>query len=278
MGILGAPFGLALMLAPMLLLTLASVGHLPASVNRWLYSLIPLFWLGLLAVAASVLARWAKRGRERGPDAAGRKLLWIGAGTTAVLFLLPLAAMLLAPGRMRPPAAADGPATDSGQFEGVITNGFHFDFTLPAGQVVVFEMVTQRGRDLLPLAKLSAHALAPADREAMGTLRLERELAWDMPGLQPRWRFEPRYGGGVRSVHELELSSTLATAMGLSSLGLVLEPEREVIQWLHQGNERQTPLGLRIRTEAHGRTDEEVNRGAVFQLGTNWQTTVASPR
>ncbi|MCU0781993.1 MAG: hypothetical protein MUF04_12955, partial [Akkermansiaceae bacterium] len=398
MGVLGAPFGMAVTMANGLLLGLGAAGYLPAALGRWLYPITPLFLGGLLAIAVIGLKRWVEPTTAARAGVSRRAFL-VGAGAAAVLLLVPLAGMAIGPGFSRPVAstgatggglagtveagtfqagteagqarlsfeytmsgsadvsveaegtAADGkpltvedlrlgrardaarpshrrrsqwelpptcgadaargladelntkwsgrtltlagttqvifnsPLPGSGSIQRVarakssgprpMTGGFHLDFTIPPGQAAVFEVVTKRNGEVVPLPKLSAHALAPTDREMKGTLRLERDPANDLPGLRRPWQLELRCSEGVSSIAGVDIPSGIAAAIGASSFGRILPPDTTTIEWLHKGSDRQPAVGLRWQTMAHGRNDPEVNQGALFQLGTNW--TAARP-
>jgi hypothetical protein len=279
MGVLGVPFGLAVTLSPGLILALGGAGYLPAALGGRLYEVAPLWLLGLLVAVVVRLNRWTTQSVSPRADGVKGGSLAMGVGTWTLVLVLLASAVMLALKRPQTGRLAARNAVEStpGPTAGPrpLTGGFHFDFTLPAGQVAVFEVVTRRRGEILPLPKLAAHALAPAGQDFAGALRFERDPANDIPGLRRPWQIELRCSNGVSSIAGVDFPSNMAAAIGASSLGQVLRPDSEVIEWFHPGSERQPAVGLRVRTQAHGRSADEINRGVAFHLGTNW-TVVAS--
>ncbi len=142
---------------------------------------------------------------------------------------------------------------------GTITNGIGAQFTVPAGQVAIFEVVTRRDNATVALPKLAGYAMAGADHPVTGTFRWSREPQDHVAGVprQP-WRIEVRVaGGGMASAGGLNLPEALEAAVGAQSYGLALEPDRELIQWGTADTNRLPRnglIGLRVRTLPHGFT------------------------
>jgi len=86
MGVLGAPFSLALLLVPSVLLSLAAAGKLPVPLGGRLFQLAPL-WLGaFLVVGVLLLKRWVTR--PASTEAAARKTRAVILGAIALLLLV----------------------------------------------------------------------------------------------------------------------------------------------------------------------------------------------
>ena len=140
---------------------------------------------------------------------------------------------------------------------GTIADGVGAEFTVPAGQVAVFEIVTRKDGATVPLPSLAAYVIAPAEQSVKGTYRWSREpVSFSSGTRRQAWRIEVLTpGGGRASSGGLDLPEALDLAVGSMSLGLGLEPDTETIHW-QKSDDTQLPadglIGLRVHTQAHG--------------------------
>ena len=139
-----------------------------------------------------------------------------------------------------------------------ITNGIGVEFTVPAGQVVTFEIVTRRDNETVPVLSHCAYQMAPEDKPVTGQFRWTRifEEASDSHRSR-RWRIETLAaggGGGHSDASLLPVELNEAVGKRLLSLGL-LEPNEESIHW-GTADVHNLPanglIGLRVTVKAHG--------------------------
>ena len=163
---------------------------------------------------------------------------------------------------------------------GTITDGFGAEFTIPAGQVATFEVVTRKGGATVPIPNLAAYVLAPADQPSKGTFRWSREpLDFSTGTRRQPWRIEVQTPGGKLSGGGLDLPEALDGAVGAMSLGLGLEPDHEDIHWAgaQKGNLPDDGLvGLRVRTVAHAIKAGMPGGSGASGTGTDWERAVSS--
>jgi len=163
---------------------------------------------------------------------------------------------------------------------GTVTDGIGAQFTLPAGQVAVFEIVTRSNNLTIPIRNLGAYVLAPVDRSSEGTFRFTRDAEVDINGVRRRpWRIEISTAGGTCSSGGLDLPADLEPFNGALALGLGLLPDQEVVKWGIQDEENPPPngaVGLRVRTRAHGLKPGMPRSDGAAGTGTNWKAGRAS--
>ena len=155
----------------------------------------------------------------------------------------------------RRPAAAEPAAVPP---LGTISGGIGVSFTVPAGQVAIFEIVTRRDNATVPLPPHCGYVMA-SDKPLEGTFRWSREPEdIVVEGGRRRWRIETRYaGGGKTSTGGLLLPEGLDSAVGSKSLGLgLLEPSEEIVSWCGDVDANKLPasglIGLRVTVVPHG--------------------------
>jgi len=130
--------------------------------------------------------------------------------------------------------------------------GIIADFTLPAGQVAVFEIVTRKYDQVVPVPNLAAYVLTPVDEPSSGIFRWVPEQ-WESPTdeRQGLWKIELDQGGSKSSAGGYIVPEEIATFSGEQRLSTRLEPDQEVIHWTSEGEETRPAVGLRIRTQAY---------------------------
>ena len=140
---------------------------------------------------------------------------------------------------------------------GTITNGIGAEFTVPAGQVATFEIVTRRNNETVLIPPHCAYLMASADKPINGQFRWSRVVEEAIAGSHSRWRIEMRSagGGGGHSEGTL-LPDELNAAVGARGLTLgVLEPSVEIIEW-GTADVNNLPanglIGLRVTVVPHG--------------------------
>ncbi len=137
---------------------------------------------------------------------------------------------------------------------GTITNGIGAEFTVPASQVAIFEIVTRRDGATVPVPPHCGFVLAPAGGSIAGTFRWSRELEQN-GGAFRRWRIKIVSGAGTGSTGGLALPEALDAAVGAMSLALgKLEPNEEIFRWGTPEPDNLPAnglIGLRITTVAH---------------------------
>jgi hypothetical protein len=152
-----------------------------------------------------------------------------------------------------PPSASHVPAVPA---LGTITSGIGASFTVPAGHVAIFEIVTRRDNATVPVPPHCGYVIASQDAPIEGIFRWKPE---DAVGERDprRWRFEfQTAGGGGGHTGGLLLPEGLDSAVGASGLGLgVLEPNEEVVHWGAGVDASNLPangqIGLRVTVVPH---------------------------
>jgi predicted Ser/Thr protein kinase len=156
---------------------------------------------------------------------------------------------------------------------GTITSGIGVTFTVPAGQVAVFEIVTRRDNATVPLPPHCGYVMA-ADKPVESTFRWSpgpEDVA--APGGRRSWDIEIRTaGGGGGSTGSVHLPEGLDSAVGARSLGLgVLEPNQEIVDWGGGTDASKLPanglIGLRVTVVRHG-----LNKSGSGTGHTDWKT------
>jgi tRNA A-37 threonylcarbamoyl transferase component Bud32 len=139
-------------------------------------------------------------------------------------------------------------------------------FTLLAGQVATFEIVTRSNGLVVPVPSLSAYLIAREGKEVAGTFRWG-PAPGDPDGLNKPWQLELVSPDGSHSRGSVDVPRAIAKAPGSISLWKKLDPDREFIEWAGKGDSGWPAIGLRIRTQAHG-----LNNGlsAAATGTTNW--------
>ncbi len=303
MGILGAPFALAVTLTPALVLTLGASGYLPASVGRRFYEVAPVWLAGVLVVAVARLKRWAEIPSALGSEATGSRGLVVGVAATVLLLLLPLAALVLTPLRTNqvlrqanptsgphppPGLSTGGPngATSPGGVAGppaiptntVPASGFvRIDLGVPRGQGVLIEMLTATREGVSALPGSAGYLLASAERDATAVFLWGPNQAIPArdPGMVP-WQLAFHGEQGVRLAATTNLSVPEAIARLVPGGGATmvlnwLEPDRESAHWILERTGSDRPgLGVRLRTFAHGLGVVELKAQGFAGTGTNW--------
>ena len=137
-------------------------------------------------------------------------------------------------------------ASDSGN---TATNGVDLEFTVPGGQVAVFEIVKRGDSVVVPVPDLAAYVIAPEGASAAGRFCLV-PAPDDPEGLRKPWTLElvSPAGYGRNSVN---VPPSLANISGRISLRKNLEPDREFVVWAGLAGDTQPAMGLRVRTQAH---------------------------
>jgi hypothetical protein len=126
---------------------------------------------------------------------------------------------------------------------GTITNGIGAEFTVPAGQVAILEIVTRKDGATVPVPPHSAYVLA-GEAAVTGTFRWSREPEQPAAGLR-RWRIEVVSGAGNGSTGGIALPEALDEAVGAIGLTLgVLVPNEETVHG-------EGLVALRVTTVAH---------------------------
>ena len=136
---------------------------------------------------------------------------------------------------------------------GTITNGIGAQFTVPAGQVAIFEIVTRKDKATVPVPPHCAYVLA-GEGPIAGTFRWSREPE-QKDGPFRRWRIELVSEAGTGSTGGIALPEALDAVVGARGLGLgVLEPNEENVHWGTADVENLPTngiVGLRVTTTAH---------------------------
>ncbi len=140
---------------------------------------------------------------------------------------------------------------------GNITSGIGAEFTVPAGQVAIFEIVTRRNGETVPVPPHCGYVMASPESDVAGTFRWSRKPVENSDRPDGRiWSLEILTGGGGRGYSEgTLLPEELNDAVGARGHGLGrLEPNEEVIHW---GTDDANNLpangltGLRVTVVAH---------------------------
>ena len=137
----------------------------------------------------------------------------------------------------------------------MVTSGIGAKFSVHAGQVAVFEVVTRRGGATVPLPTLAAFVVAPPREAVTGTFRFFPESEMTGPEVRRRaWTIELKSGAGNRSVSDLRLPDALEPTVGRLLLNLDLEQGKEVIHWNRQNDDKLPDdglIGLRVTLSGH---------------------------
>jgi hypothetical protein len=153
--------------------------------------------------------------------------------------------------------------TSTNQFEALpslnsITNGIGAEFTIPAGHVATFEIVTRRDNETVPLPSHGAYLMAAENKPITGQFRWTWIRDEVISGNRSsKWRIEMFVAGG--SLGHTEPSHLLAVykeMVGTRPLTLgLLEPNEEVIHW-GTTDANNLPanglIGLRVAVVQHG--------------------------
>lgn len=150
-----------------------------------------------------------------------------------------------------PPGTAERPE--------MVTSGIGAKFTVPAGQVAIFEVVTRRNGTTVALPPLAAYVLAQPREAVTGTFRFFPESEMTGPEVRRRaWRIELKSGAGDTFLGDLRLPDALEPTVGRLLLNLDLDQGKEVIHWNRQNDDKLPDdglIGLRVTLSAHGRKD-----------------------
>jgi hypothetical protein len=157
---------------------------------------------------------------------------------------------------------------------GTITSGIGAEFTVPAAQVAVFEIVTRRNGETVALPPHCGYVMAAPDAPIAGTLRWSRQFDDGVTTGRGRiWGLEIVTAGGGRGYSEGTLvPDELNDAVGARGLTLgTLAPNEEVIHW-GISDVRDLPadglIGLRVTVVAH-----DFNTGGSGNAHIDWKKT-----
>lgn len=192
----------------------------------------------------------------------GKFIAWLFTGAGAVVGVLsvfgPLALLLgltaLFNGSGRDQSVLQIPA--SVPLLGKITSGIGAEFTVPAGQVATFEIVTRRDNETEAVLPHCGYVMAPPDSPIAGTFRWSPKSGDVIANGGRKWSLEIVTSSGSGYNEAMLLPEELNDAVGARSLGLgVLEPNEETIHW-GINDVRDLPahglIGLRVTVVAHG--------------------------
>lgn len=159
---------------------------------------------------------------------------------------------------------------DTAERPEMVTSGIGAKFTVPAGQVAIFNVVTRRDNATVPIPPLAAYVLAPAGEPIAGTFRFFPESDQTAPDIRRHvWKIEVVSGAGNGSTGGLSLPDALEPAVGRLIVQPQLEPNAERIHWL-RNDDGQLPadglVGLRITTVAH-----DLKTGGSGVAHTDWK-------
>jgi hypothetical protein len=149
------------------------------------------------------------------------------------------------------------------------SQGVDAEFTLPAGQIAIFEVVARQQDALTPIAGLAAYVMAAPDEPAAGRFRCVPEPngniaeSWRWP-----WRLEIVAGGNKSAVGGLTMPEPVAKYGGEISMWKALEPDTEAVHGAGPGDAEHPALALRIRTVTNARN--LASRNSAVGIGTNW--------
>ncbi|HOB98035.1 MAG TPA: protein kinase [Verrucomicrobiota bacterium] len=259
--------------------------------------------LGLLGVGSAIagtvmgIVSWRRIGRSGGA-LRGKALAVIGALTWPVLavVLVPLLAAFIGffTVRVMEPPRASVPIVS---VAGNVQSGVVGNYRIPAGQAAVFEVVTRDAARIVPLPGFAVHALALSEGEAEAELLLESAPPkGNRVGRGPR-QLTLICGGRSTAMADLFLPDE---ASGLTQPSLVgrdlgpdietldaalanaerqhlmirrqLEPDSETIDWFQTSDPGRSPVGLRVRTCAHGLSEVRPGGLDTVGTGTNWMS------
>lgn len=193
----------------------------------------------------------------------GRFIEWLFTGVGAVVGVLsvfgPLALLLGVTAMFNGSSGNQTASQDLAALPplGTITNGIGVEFTVPAGQVATFEIVTRRDNETVPVPPHCGYVMATEDQPLAGQFRWSRKLEEAVAGSHSNWRIEMRTAGGGGGFSEATLlPDELNAAVGARGLGLgLLEPNEEAVHW-GTADVNDLPanglIGLRVTVMAHG--------------------------
>lgn len=222
-----------------------------------------------LAVAGTVLGivSWRRIGRSGGA-LRGKALAVIGALTWPVLtvVLVPLLAAFIGffTVRVIEPPRASVPVMSIAQL------GVVWDYRIPAGQAAVFEVVTQDSPEVVALPGFAVHALAPSEAEMEAELRLQSESQDSNPGRRGPWKITLSGGGQSAATINLFLPDGASGFTQPTLIRKQLEPDSETIDWFQTRDPGRCPVGVRVRTCAHGLPEVRPGGPDTVGAGTNW--------
>lgn len=224
------------------------------------------------AIAGTVLGivSWRRIGRSGGA-LRGKALAVIGAFTWPALVagLVPLLAASIGffTVRIEEPAAAREPIVS---MAGQAQSGLVWDYRIPAGQAAVFEVVTRDGPSVVPLPNFAIHALAPSEAEIEAELGLLSAPPDTSHAGRGPWQLTLSCGGRSTAMINLFLPAGAAGFVEPGLLRRQLEPDSEAIDWFVTGDAGRNPLGVRVRTCAHGLPGVQLGGPGTLGVGTNW--------
>jgi hypothetical protein len=141
---------------------------------------------------------------------------------------------------------------------GPITHGVGAKFTVPAGQVVTFEIVTRHDGSTVAIPHMVAYAVAPAGSPLHGIFRWAREAGGATKAARGSpWRIDfATTTSGSSSSSGLELPPALEPEVGAMSLFLGLSENEEKVHWMSSRNDKDSlpdngMLGVRVKTRSH---------------------------
>ncbi len=186
---------------------------------------------------------------------------WMFSGTGAAVGVFsvfgPLLLLLGLFALFEKPATPSVVTTDSVPPLGTITSGIGAEFTVPAGQVATFEVVTRRDNETVPVPEHCGYVMAPPDKDVKGSFRWSRMSPDATDDNVQNWSLEILTAGVGRGYTEAALlPEELNKSVGAMSLGLgVLTPNEEVIHW-GSADVNNLPanglIGLRVTVVPHG--------------------------
>jgi len=222
-----------------------------------------------LAVAGTVLGigSWRRIGRSGGA-LRGKARAVIGALTWPVLTVVlgpRLAAFIgFFTVRVIEPPRASVPVMSIAQL------GVVWDYRIPAGQAAVFEVVTQDSPEVVALPGFAVHALAPSEAEMEAELRLQSESQDSNPGRRGPWKITLSGGGQSAATINLFLPDGASGFTQPTLIRKQLEPDSETIDWFQTRDPGRYPVGVRVRTCAHGLPEVRPGGPDTVGAGTNW--------
>jgi hypothetical protein len=172
--------------------------------------------------------------------------------------------------KLKSTGTPDNSPTGTNERPEIVTSGIGAKFTVPAGQVAIFQVVTRRDHVTMPIPTLAAYVVAPPGGPVAGTFRWFRESEQTGPDVRRHaWRIELVSAAGSGSVGGLALPDALEPAVGRMLLQPALDPDSERIHW-QRSDDSQPPadnlIGLRITTEAH-----DLKTGGTGVAHTDWK-------
>jgi predicted Ser/Thr protein kinase len=192
----------------------------------------------------------------------------------AVLALLAVAVPFIVGTVLNRPGILDGtifarrePPIDPPPPLETITAGIGATFTVPAGQVATFEVVTRKNNATVPISGVAAYVLAGSSSPVAGTFRwFPKEEELSDGSLRRRWKIElvtgggkwpnGSFGGGKNFGDAPEPPKELESAIGARSYNWSpLPADRETIDWAISRETDDLPanglVGFRVRTQSY---------------------------